>query len=458
MRGNMTPPTLPGYTGLRALGEGSTSIVYLYRQHTPKRDVAVKIGASPLDGHARARFRTEADRMAGLSSHPHILSVHGTGVTPDGLDYIVSEYAPGGTYRPLMLARRLNVAQTLDLGVKLAGALHTAHRAGIVHRDVKPGNVLITASGQPALADFGVSATIYQSAVPTGHSPAWAAPEVLDGTSGGGVAADVYSLGATLFAMLTGCAPSACGYPMTPHRQMARTVVGAPSMPPDAEIPSQVGRVLRKALSENPDSRHHTALDFARALQDAQMALYGRATPVVVPDAPAYPKGLRRGVRRMTAKRNGGGDARVRFTAIIIVTVMVAAAIAAFVVAVVSRSDSATLGRRTVVEDFSTAGTDDDAGAVIGIRAVPSPERLRGVFEGNAVTFIWDNPDPRDGDFYAWTVVDGNDADREIRAAATDDTTVTLHDVVGPRLCLSVSIVRADRVMSQRPSIACAAR
>lgn len=462
MQGNTTPPELPGYTYLRTLGGGSTSIVYLYRQHAPERDVAVKVNTSPLDEHARARFRAEADRMARLSSHPYILSVYGAGVTPDGFDYIVFEYAPGGTYKPLMQTRRLDVDQTLDLGIKLASALYTAHRAGIVHRDIKPSNVLITAAGQPALADFGVAATIYQSNVSTGHSPAWAAPEVLTEASGGGVASDIYSLGATLFAMLAGRSPFEYGYPVTSRRQLVRAIVNEP-LPALArpDVPPQVEQALRKAMAKDPESRYYTALDFARTLQNVQMSLFGHATPVVAPDMPAYPRNLQRRRRRTAAERGGAhGGAWVRPVAIIAgVAVVVAAVAAVFALVVFPRTDSAELDHRVSVADSPSGQTaGEDAGALQGAGMVPSPEHLQGSFDGDDVTFTWINPAPKEGDSYAWTIVDGDAADQRIGASATDDTTVTIDDVDEPQICLSVSIVREDRSMSQEPAIACAVR
>ena len=143
--------------------------------------VAVKVSTATLDGVSRQRFHTEADRMAQLSSHPYILSVYDVGVTYEGQDYIVFGIRPpAARTRRVMRARSMNADQVLDLGIKLASALYTrASRGYRPPRYQTEQRAWSPATGQPVLADFGVSATIYQSGVTTGHSPAWAAPEVI---------------------------------------------------------------------------------------------------------------------------------------------------------------------------------------------------------------------------------------------------------------------------------------
>ena len=155
------PPQLDGYEYRGTLGSGSTATVYRYLQHGTNREVAVKVSTARLDPKAGARFRTEANFMAKLSAHPYILSIYGAGITADGRSYIVFEYAPGGNLKDLLATRRFDAEETLDIGVNLASALATAHRNGIVHRDIKTSNVLITEQGLPALADFGISASVY---------------------------------------------------------------------------------------------------------------------------------------------------------------------------------------------------------------------------------------------------------------------------------------------------------
>ena len=200
------PPQIPGYTLVKRLGSGSEADVYLYQQLSPTRQVAIKISKGKLDPQAAARFRSEANLMGQISSHPNILTVYASGVTATGSGYTVFEYAPGGNYKSLLAHSRLTVEQMLDLGIRLASALFTAHRRGIIHRDIKPSNILISAQGMPLLSDFGIAGSVY-GRPGIGFTIAWAAPEVLAHGGGGKESSDIYSLGATLFATLTGQSP-----------------------------------------------------------------------------------------------------------------------------------------------------------------------------------------------------------------------------------------------------------
>ncbi|KOA54179.1 protein kinase domain-containing protein [Bifidobacterium animalis] len=163
------PPRLAGYSYVRVLGHGSTATVYLYRQQGIERDVAVKVSVEQVDGRIADAFRAEARAMAALPSHPSILSTYDAGVTDDSRYYLVFEYAPGGTLKDVLCDHVLDVPHMLSMGVHLAGAVATAHRAGIVHRDIKTSNVLITGQQLPALADFGIAVTAYDHSS-TGYS------------------------------------------------------------------------------------------------------------------------------------------------------------------------------------------------------------------------------------------------------------------------------------------------
>lgn len=203
---NGIPPQIPGYTFAQKLGSGSEANVYLYQQLSPSRQVAIKVSKGTLDPRAAARFRSEANFMGRISSHPYILSVYESGITATGNGYTVFEYAPGGNYKTFLESNRLNADQMLTVGINLASALSTAHREGIIHRDIKPSNILINTHGMPMLADFGIAGTIY-GRPGIGYTIAWAPPEVLAKNGGGNESSDIYSLGATLFAMLTGQSP-----------------------------------------------------------------------------------------------------------------------------------------------------------------------------------------------------------------------------------------------------------
>lgn len=143
------PPQIPGYTLIKRLGSGSEADVYLYQQLSPARQVAIKISKNTLDPRAAVRFRSEANFMGQISTHPYILSVYENGVTVNGRGYTVFEYAPGGNYKTFLEHGRLTADQMLTVGIDLASALFTAHRKGIIHRDIKPSNILINAHNMP---------------------------------------------------------------------------------------------------------------------------------------------------------------------------------------------------------------------------------------------------------------------------------------------------------------------
>ncbi|NKY25263.1 protein kinase domain-containing protein [Nocardia gamkensis] len=196
-----------GFENAVEIGRGGFGVVYRCRQVALDRTVAVKVLSAELDADNQARFAREQRAMGRLTAHPNIVTVLETGAIGSGQPFLVMPYHPLNSldawirqHGPLPLER------VLSIGVKIAGALASAHRLGIVHRDVKPGNILLTEYGEPALTDFGIAhiAGGFQTAagIVTG-SPAFTAPEVLEGVDPT-PAADVYGLGATLFCALTG--------------------------------------------------------------------------------------------------------------------------------------------------------------------------------------------------------------------------------------------------------------
>ena len=177
------------------------------RQAALDRTVAVKVLTADLDEENRARFLREQRAAGRLTGHPNIVTVLHAGVTGNGRPFIVMPYhAEGSLDERIRRHGPLPLDEALRLGVKMAGALAAAHRLGILHRDVKPGNILITDYGEPALTDFGIAHIAggfeTTAGVVTG-SPAFTAPEVVAGEPPS-PAADVYGLGATLFAAFTG--------------------------------------------------------------------------------------------------------------------------------------------------------------------------------------------------------------------------------------------------------------
>ncbi|KFI93775.1 serine/threonine-protein kinase [Bifidobacterium stellenboschense] len=460
----MTPPRLPGYTFVQTLGSGSTASVYLYQQRTPNRVVAVKVSKESLDPRAAAQFTQEANTMAQLSSHPYIMQIYGAGVTSAGQGYIVFEYAPNGTYKEITQRRPLTCDEMLDLGIKLSSALFTAHRAGVIHHDIKTSNVLVNAQGLPILADFGISTNIYDKTF-TGYSLPWAPPEVLNGHPGA-EAADIYSLAATLYATLTGRSPFESGYrPRTPG-QLKELILTKPLPPINRpDVPQDVERVLRKAMAKDPDDRYYSALQFARELQRVQQEHFGHMTAVVTEGQPPYPTQRRMATQNaMPGAAGARGRGWVKPVAIgagIVAAIAAVALVFAFVVA--PRLDSGSTGDRTSIGDTATrqdrSGVDSAPGDADG-GDVPSPTNLYGEYnDDGTVTFTWDNPDPKKGDTYAWQPAEGSDSGTGSAASIVKERTVTVDAAQGAtQTCIEVSIVRADRQMSAQPTTACAVK
>jgi len=288
-RSPSTPPVLPGLSYLRPLGSGGFADVFLYEQDLPRRTVAVKvILADAIEPEVRRRFAREVDLMARLSAHPSILSIHLASIAADGRPYLVTEFCPESLAAE---ARRgpLPVPRMLDTGVRIAGALETAHRAGVLHRDIKPSNLLVTALGAPVLADFGIAGLL--DAVPgadadevVAMSIPWSSPEVLDERTLGTVATEVWSLGATLWTLLAGRSPFSDPEDdrRDRDRMIARIRQARLGAIPRDDVPEAVESVLRRTMARDPSQRQSSMLELAEQLRWAQVQLGLPTTPVEV--------------------------------------------------------------------------------------------------------------------------------------------------------------------------------
>ncbi|KFI45746.1 Serine/threonine protein kinase [Bifidobacterium bohemicum] len=460
------PPVIPGCDYLRLLGSGSTADVYLYHQHTPNRDVAVKVGKQQTGHDPNTAFANEADIMASLSTHPYILSIYGFGFTVDDLPYLILEYAPHGSYKEIMLARTMDARQTIDLGIKLAGALETAHRHGIIHRDIKPANILVTSQGLPALSDFGIATSVYDAKTQTGFSVPWAPPEVLTGEGGGDEAADIYSLATSLYALLVGKSPFEYWFQPHTSSQLAHHIVEdrLPKLDPSI-APKQLDSVLRKAMSKEPSERYASALKFARALQAVQQECFGTMTPLVAEDAEPLP--ARSGNRSANVALPASSE-RTRINRsekpLLIALAAVAAiavVVAAFAFIVGPNMDAGRTKHGTHVGYSDTPSpeerrSEDKEDTAQTSQTVPSPTELSGHEQGSIATFTWRNPNPKPGDTYAWsTLTDGSPAPGQTSVANETSVDVPV-DPGSTQTCIQVSIIRKDGRMSNTPATACA--
>lgn len=279
------PPRITGFDYVRPLGRGGFAEVYLYDQDMPRRRVAVKVLSAELDSaRDRSAFETEVDAMARLSAHPSIVSVFQAGLALDGRPYLVMEFCPD-SMKERTRGAPAHLQTVLDAGVNLAGALETAHRARVLHRDVKPSNVLISATGRPALTDFGIAAGHGRDAhegTARAMSIPWAAPELLSGETTGTVATEVWSLGATLYTFASGHSPFEAEDPaLNTSAKMRARIAKARYRP----VPGAIGyepfdEALAKAMSPRPEDRFASMREFGEELQRLQHHYGYAVTPL----------------------------------------------------------------------------------------------------------------------------------------------------------------------------------
>jgi serine/threonine-protein kinase len=246
------------------IGRGGMAEVFLARDRLLDRDVAVKVLSSShvADPTFVARFRREARAAASLNHH-NIVAVYDWGEEGDTY-FIVMEYVAGRTLRDVLRTyERLPAMEASRIASEIADALAFAHRNGVVHRDVKPGNVLLTPAGSVKVTDFGIAhADAAEDLTKTGSvmgtatylSPEQAQGRQLDGRT------DVYSLGVVLYEMLTGVAPFVADNPVSVAYKHVREQPVPPShIAPD--VPGALDRVVLTAMEKNPDARYQSAAD-----------------------------------------------------------------------------------------------------------------------------------------------------------------------------------------------------
>lgn len=252
------------------LGQGAMARVYLARDRFLTRQVAVKILHPALSGDRRflSRFRREAEAAAALN-HPHIVGVYDVGHDED-LYYIIMEYVPGLDLKELLLqSGPLPPRRVADIGAQAASALQYAHEHRMVHRDVKPHNIMVTHSGLVKVADFGIATLLSEITLPDDGlslgTVQYAAPEQVEGgpTS---PRTDVYSLGVVLYEAVTGFLP----FPGENAIAVAAAHVQQEPVPPSTlhtDVTPELERVILKAMAKNPRDRYASAAELASALQ-----------------------------------------------------------------------------------------------------------------------------------------------------------------------------------------------
>lgn len=285
-----TPPDIPGLSDLEVIGRGGNGVVYRAVQDQLGRVVAVKLLGTRLDPNAAERFAREGRALGMVSGHPNIVPVYSADTTSSGEPYLVMLLCENGS-----LSDRIQRdgpqpwPVVLDLGIRMCGALQTAHDAGILHRDLKPGNILFDSYDVPRLADFGQARHADHSLTRTGDvvaTPGFAAPEVLTG-SPATPRSDVYSLGVTLLTALLGYAP----FSRDTDEGVAPTLLRVlQEPPPDARqvgVPPQLATVLERAMEKEAGRRPMAAAELGRLLMGVQRELNQPQTPMIVAGQPA---------------------------------------------------------------------------------------------------------------------------------------------------------------------------
>src|SRR5258708_31810030 len=296
-----------GFEHPEEIGRGGFGVVYRCSQRALDRTVAVKVLTADLEPDNLERFVREQVAMGKLSGHPHIVNIFQVGTTAAGRPYIVMQYHPHGSLEAKIHdTGPIGWRDALHIGVRVAGALETAHRRATLHRDVKPANILLTDYGEPQLTDFGIARISGGFETATGvitGSPAFTAPEVLEGGTPT-ERSDVYSLGATLFCALTGHA----AYERRSGEKVVAQFLRITSQPiPDLRehgLPDDVAAIIERAMSRDPTDRPASAAQFGDELRQTQrgsaVAVDEMARPVELGGERRESTGVRQAPRRET--------------------------------------------------------------------------------------------------------------------------------------------------------------
>jgi serine/threonine protein kinase len=273
---------LPGYHIMGKLGKGAMATVYKARQISLDRVVAVKVLPKKMSDSAEFvdRFYKEG-RAAARLSHNNIVQAIDVGSTPDGMHYFAMEYVEGPTLYDIMQpppvgqGRHFTEPEALDICIQMADALAHAHRRGLIHRDVKPKNILLTPQGVAKLTDLGLARATDDKMAAESEAgkaygtPYYISPEQIRGDVDIDFRADIYSLGATMYHLVTGRPPFEGDTPTAVmHKHLKQ-----PLVPPDhlnTHLTSGVGEIIEVAMAKNRDERYASTEDLLEDLRDVR--------------------------------------------------------------------------------------------------------------------------------------------------------------------------------------------
>ncbi len=260
------------YELLEQIGRGGQGVVFRARQKSLNRIVALKViglGHWATEAHLK-RFRLEAEAAARLE-HPGIVPIHEVGER-DGSCYFSMKFVEGGQLDEVVRCTPMSIRQTAELIVKVARTVHYAHEHGILHRDIKPGNILLDAKGEPHLTDFGLARLVETESTVTRTmevlgTPSYMAPEQAVGNNAAvSSVTDVYGLGAVLYQLLTGQPPFAGGTTYETIKLLLDTEPRQPRLV-NPKIDRDLSTICLKCLEKDPKRRYSSALALAEDLE-----------------------------------------------------------------------------------------------------------------------------------------------------------------------------------------------
>jgi len=260
------------YELLEVVGRGGQGVVYRAHQKSLNRTVALKmvsLGSWATEAHLK-RFRREAEAAASLE-HPGIVPIYEVGER-DGSCYFSMRFVEGGQLDQVIKRKPMSIRQAAELISKIARTVHYAHEHGILHRDIKPGNILLDAKGEPLLTDFGLARLVEAESTVTRTkevmgTPSYMAPEQAMGNNAAvSSATDVYGLGAVLYQLLTGHPPFAGGTTYETIKLLLDTEPRQPRLL-NPKIDRDISTICLKCLEKDPKPRYSSALALAEDLE-----------------------------------------------------------------------------------------------------------------------------------------------------------------------------------------------
>ena len=357
--------SLSRYKILSLIGTGGMGEVYLAEDTSLGRRVAIKLLPDffARDPQSRNRFLREA-KLAATLDHPNICTVHEVGQA-SGYHFIAMQYVEGKTLGEVIGGSPLNINALLSISLQVAHALATAHAAGIIHRDIKPGNIIVTQSGQVKVLDFGLAKLVEdkeglhadkltQTGVALG-TPAYMSPEQARGERAD-ARSDIFSLGVAFYEMATGRVP----FKGKSQHETLNAVINQPHRPLaelNKEVPPELAYLIDRTLAKDPKDRHHSMHELIEHLWKVAQAV-GFSGPTI-PDGVAFPYVAPRQGMRLRLRRARLSAQRKATLATLMVTSLVMAAVAVYLVAGSKATGSGSI-HSVAVMPISNAGAEPE--------------------------------------------------------------------------------------------------